>query len=386
MFQLIGMPLMLLGGAMFVTALFAIVVGFLFVRMRGLSAQAKLLYLATLALELPGAVVRFFVFGFLAPVLLAPVWTLGFLIFSLVTALTWIGYRIASETPPMTVLAGLAGMGGVLLMIAGTLVALVAFWGGFWPLITSILSLLGILKGGQRYHRWSTGARTIGTERELPIVLTALAALEAKAGKLTKPDYFFVLDTDSAEAYTVGNAMYLTRGLIHRQGHPEPHLTAMLAHQLGHANSTDARVVLALRRLTITPMYVLSTTLGQLAPGIVTFAARVTQSDMYVASVISWLINLCLAASGGGLGLLLLNIPWNWYWRQRDFAADEYAAQLGQARPLVEYLDKHQGFDVATPYYIAPQPYTELRIDRLLQRLKAPQPTKPDTQKLVLNP
>jgi hypothetical protein len=117
----------------------------------------------------------------------------------------------------------------------------------------------------------------------------------------------------------------------------------------------------------------LSSSLGQLAPGIVTFAARVSGTDGYVASVTTWIINLVLAAADGGMELLLLNMPWRWYWRERDYKADMFAAQLGQAQPLIEYLDKHQGFDVATPFYMSPQPYTELRIDELAKYLKTPQ-------------
>jgi hypothetical protein len=91
---------------------------------------------------------------------------------------------------------------------------------------------------------------------------------------------------------------------------------AVLAHQLGHYNSTDARLTLALRRLMITPMYFLSSSLGQLAPGIAMFAARVSGTYTYVASVTTWIINLVLAAAGGGMGLVFLNTLWTWYWSE----------------------------------------------------------------------
>ena len=77
-------------------------------------------------------------------------------------------------------------------------------------------------------------------------------------------------------------------------------------------------------------------------------------------------MSFVLALAGGGLGLILLNPLWVWYWRQREYAADAYAARCGQAAPLAEYLEDHQGFDVAVPYFLAEHPYTELRIDRLL--------------------
>ncbi|MDP9379002.1 MAG: M48 family metalloprotease [Chloroflexota bacterium] len=73
-----------------------------------------------------------------------------------------------------------------------------------------------------------------------------------------------------------------------------------------------------------------------------------------------------LALAGGGLGLWLLNPLWTWYWREREYEADRFAARCGQGPALVEYLEQHQVFDVATPYFMGTHPYTELRIDRLL--------------------
>jgi Zn-dependent protease with chaperone function len=116
----------------------------------------------------------------------------------------------------------------------------------------------------------------------------------------------------------------------------------------------------------------------------VSVAARFAEADTYIVSVVTWLLNLFLAAAGGGMGLLLLNMPWIWFWRERDYHADAFAAMLGQAQPLIDYLDKHQGFDVATPYYMSPQPYAELRIDELMRYLKTPPqpPTSARTQPL----
>lgn len=380
--SLVPLPLIACSGV-FVAFLFASLIAVLFVRRDSLSWKGKFLYYWTLMLELPGVAARFFVFLILAPALLTPVWVVMNLCFTGVVLVLLIVYRLKGETFPMAVFTSVAG--GIGFIIAVILVFLVAFWAAWGPIITSIFSLLGILKGGQRYHRWSTGARTIGRERELPLVMSALASLEANAPQpFKKPTYLFVLDTDSADAYSVGNAMYLTRGLIHKAGYPEPHLMAMLAHQLGHCTSADARLTLALRRLVITPMYFLSSSLGQLAPGMVSIAARFAEADTYIVSVVTWFLNLFLAAAGGGMGLLLLNIPWTWFWRERDYQADAFAATLGQAQPLIEYLDKHQGFDVATPYYMSPQPYTELRIDALMQYLKTPSrsPTSTLTQPL----
>jgi hypothetical protein len=75
--------------------------------------------------------------------------------------------------------------------------------------------------------------------------------------------------------------------------------------------AVDARLMLALRRLVITPMYFLSSSLGQLAPGLVSVVARMAEADTYIVSVVTWLLHLFLAAAGGGMGLLLLTLPWS---------------------------------------------------------------------------
>jgi hypothetical protein len=89
------------------------------------------------------------------------------------------------------------------------------------------------------------------------------------------------------------------------------------------------------------------------------------------------LFNLFLAVAGGGMGLLLLNMPWTCFWGERDYHADAFAATLGQAQPLIEHLDKHQRFDVATSYAISPLLYKELRIDELMKYLKRPPQAPP---------
>jgi hypothetical protein len=65
-----------------------------------------------------------------------------------------------------------------------------------------------------------------------------------------------------------------------------------------------------------------------------------------------------------------MNLGWVWYWKQREYAADTYAAELGEGGNLSNYLDasidlKSPPFDIAAPYLLIEAPSSELRIDRL---------------------
>ena len=74
------------------------------------------------------------------------------------------------------------------------------------------------------------------------------------------------------------------------------------------------------------------------------------------------------ALMGGGIGVRLMTPLWLRYWRAREFDADRYAAERGQAPVLAEFLEMYaQPFDLAIPYFRGmTHPYTELRIDKLL--------------------
>ncbi|MGA2322127.1 MAG: M48 family metalloprotease [Solirubrobacteraceae bacterium] len=89
-----------------------------------------------------------------------------------------------------------------------------------------------------------------------------------------------------------------------------PFLEAVLAHELGHLNSSDARLTAALRRLTTPPR-------DEVRRGLRTITLIAT----------------------GGLVVWLTRAPWGAYWRSREHHADEYAAKLGQAKSLARFLE-----------------------------------------------
>ena len=71
----------------------------------------------------------------------------------------------------------------------------------------------------------------------------------------------------------------------------------------------------------------------------------------------------------GGLGLRFLAPAWGSYWREREYTADQYAANLGQADELADFLEVHALIhDHPVPFIWLTEhthPPTELRIDQL---------------------
>ena len=316
--------------------------------------HAKRLYAATLLLELLGAVARFFV-GFLLAYFIVP-----FILIPVVLASLLNPANLFSNDPlaPLNEFFSLFRLAITLMIIIAALTAL-------GPMLWSLLTLR-LLPGGFTFTRFALGARQ-PSRREREAVVAALTQIASNAPKGTiGPTKWFVLDQPLLNAYVVGTTLYLTRELI-----KSPYLAPLIAHELGHINSTDGRLTLALRRLVIPPLYLLSNSIGQVAPGAVMVSALTRNQTGCLIGGVIWFCSFLLAVAGGGFGLWLLNPLWVWYWRQREYAADEFAAKCGVAPGLVEYLERHQFFDVATPYFMAEHPYTELRIDRLLEIVEA---------------
>jgi Zn-dependent protease with chaperone function len=133
----------------------------------------------------------------------------------------------------------------------------------------------------------------------------------------------------------------------------------VLAHELAHANGPDGQITLALRRF-------------QLLPPRLTDVLLLAEPRGPVVELLALLLGLALKLTAGGLSVWLTRPLWAAYWRRREFAADAYAAHLGQGSRLADYLERHLLLDFAAPYMAGREhPYTELRIDRLLRAAEA---------------
>jgi Zn-dependent protease with chaperone function len=90
-----------------------------------------------------------------------------------------------------------------------------------------------------------------------------------------------------------------------------------------------------------------------------------------VVDVIYWYLRVLFISlfARGGLSLWLTKPAWGAYWRQREYKADQYAAKLGQADELADFLEIHALIhDHPVPFMWLTEhthPPTELRIDKL---------------------
>ena len=173
---------------------------------------------------------------------------------------------------------------------------------GFGPLLVSLATLILPL-GGWWFQQQEGGRRP--SEREQAVFDTAFAELRAADPALRPPQRWFVTDGAEANACVYGNTLLASRALL-----ASAYFPAVLAHELGHLNSSDGRVTAAVYRLTIPPRGPVQTPFG----------------------IFGWL-------TSGRAGMALVKAPWAMYWRHSEASADAYAAKLGHADALADYLD-----------------------------------------------
>lgn len=165
------------------------------------------------------------------------------------------------------------------------------------------------------------------------------------------PRRWYIVDSPGANAYVVGWNIYIEHGLL-----STPYLAPVIAHELGHLNSIDGALVLALRRLML--------------PSSILYA--LADKDLY-GNLIDQkgLVQNILFFGGWGVRIWPITWMWNGWYRDSEFAADSYAANCGQAAQLIEALEAlAQPYDVAVPFMIGrAHPYTEQRIERLYKYL-----------------
>lgn len=201
----------------------------------------------------------------------------------------------------------------------------IALAAAFAPLAWSVLGLLS--PGPGDVWRRRLGARQ-PTGDECSAICDAIALLRGSNPALPEPPRCYILDEPLPNAAVRGRTMLLSRPLLETDS-----FAAVLAHELGHANSLDGRLTEALQRLELwnDPLRPLDDEPAhQREGGLLLGCAR-------------WLLRL----AGGGCAEQLLSPLWAAYWRWREHAADAYAASLGQAEELACHLaDYEQPFDV----------------------------------------
>jgi Zn-dependent protease with chaperone function len=222
------------------------------------------------------------------------------------------------------------------------------------PLAYSALALA--LPGRGRLWRRRHGARR-PSPKEQRSLAEAFGLLQSVVPNLPEP-HVYVLDDPLPTAATRGGSLIVSRGLLDSDS-----LVAVLAHELGHLHSLDARLTEALARLVLWT--------DPLAPpeppGLPELHQR-SEPDPHgglLWAAIRHLFNL----AGGGTAERVLAPLWAPYWRAAEYRADAYAATLGMGEDLAIHLaDFHQPFDAPRSgllFKAALHPPVAHRIERL---------------------
>jgi Zn-dependent protease with chaperone function len=274
----------------------------------------------------------------------------------------------AVEVPVIVVRLVLASiLAAIVLAVSGHSTVSAENW-AYIVLIPTGWSLLALAwpGGSGWWWRQRLGGRE-PSQRERLAYQDAIELLQDQAQEpLTEPGTWFVLDTPEPDAAVVGDALMLSRGLLE-----SPHLPAVLAHELGHLGSPDGRLTAALNRLVIHPEIYDRDPEERYRREHVPL--EVSDDSFFLIAIAVFLTLLfakkLIAFLRGGLGLRLLRPMWGRYWREREYTADQYAAHLGQADELADFLEIHALIhDHPVPFLWLTEhthPPTELRIDRL---------------------
>ena len=203
---------------------------------------------------------------------------------------------------------------------------------GFCPLFISLATLVLPL-GGWWFQQQEGGRKP--SERERAVFESAFEQLRSADPGLRAPHRWFVVEDLEPNACAYADTLMVTRGIL-----DSPSFPAVLAHELGHLNSSDARVTAAVYRITTWPRQPLG------------FPFR----------LLAFLIS-------GRIGFWPMRTFWAMYWRRREAVADSYAAKLGQGPALAGYLDTYAlDGDLPIPFKDfgeSSHPWTEHRIDEL---------------------
>jgi Zn-dependent protease with chaperone function len=238
-------------------------------------------------------------------------------------------------------------------------------------LIPTGWSLLALMTpfGGGWWWAQNMGGRD-PSQRERLAYQDAIEHLQAQAPQgLRLPGFWFVLDEPLPDAAVCGNTLMLSRGLLESE-----YLPAVLAHELGHLDSSDGKLTAAINRLIINPLpRTREKESGQQSLVVAGGDRLLLTVTMFGAML--WVLRLIVRFAQGGLGLRIMAPGWGGYWRQREYTADQHAARLGQADELADFLETHALIhDHPVPFIWLTEhthPPTELRIDRLRTRTQA---------------
>jgi Zn-dependent protease with chaperone function len=246
-------------------------------------------------------------------------------------------------------------------------------------LIPTAWSLVALITpfGGGWWWRQNLGGRE-PSERERTAYNDALDLLRHRTlMPLREPSGWFVLDDPQPDAAVCGNTLMLSRGLLESD-----HLPAVLAHELGHLASTDGKLTAAINRLVINapPKPTTEDQPVEHKHRTLTLSNDRALLTVTILGALLWVLRKTVVFAKGGLGLRLTAPFWGSHWREREYTADRFAAGLGQAEDLADFLEIHALMhDHPVPFIWLTEhthPPTELRIDKLHKTTLNDQPTQ----------
>jgi len=237
------------------------------------------------------------------------------------------------------------------------------------PTAWSIVALITPFGGGW-WWRQNLGGRE-PSERERDAYRDALDLLRDRTVMaLREPSGWFVLDNPQPDAAVCGNTLMLSRGLLESD-----HLPAVLAHELGHLVSTDGKLTAALNRLVIHAPPKPAEREPAKRGSLILSDDRALLTVTFLGSLL-WVLRKLVVFAKGGLGLRVTAPFWGVHWREREYTADRFAAGLGQAEELADFLEVHALMhDHPVPFVWLTEhthPPTELRIDKLRNSVNTP--------------
>ena len=227
----------------------------------------------------------------------------------------------------------------------------------------AVVALLTPLGGGWWWQQNLGGRRP--SERERSAYQDAIDLIVAQAeGPVRLPSGWFVVDSPQADAAVCGDTLMLSRGLLESDLLP-----AVIAHELGHLNTSDGKLTAAINRLIIDPFPLRRRPKEPAGGSAVVLSSNPVLLGITFLGAFIWLTRKLVAFAKGGLALTILAPFWGSYWREREYTADQYAASLGQAEELADFLEIHALIhDHPVPLIWLTEhthPPTELRIDKL---------------------
>ncbi|NTW02652.1 MAG: M48 family metalloprotease, partial [Oscillochloris sp.] len=249
----------------------------------------------------------------------------------------------------------------VSLCAGGTTGLVAGIIAGIAPVIYSVLVVSGIPSGHILVRR-SLEARPL-SQAEQATLNAALAPMRSKGIPL--PQHIFAVDNEGLNAAISGRTMYIYRELFSSR-----YLPGVVAHEIGHFNSMDGRLLLGIRALTFPGGFVLAylllNVLRWVAYGISTvLVALLVIIFAFFRINLSWLakplfgismqiMRMSIIFAVGGVGPALLGSIWRSYLLEREFAADAYAGRLGYANDLIAFFETEILSDVSIPWYEQP--------------------------------